>query len=418
MKKRKLLIGVGVLATIIVTAVIFNACRTKAPIYSIESVKVKKGNVSNTVTATGTLQALKTVDVGTQVSGVILNLYADYNSVVKKGQLLAELDKTPLLATLNNAQASLDDSKAELTYKSAQYNRIKALYEKQLVAQTEYDEALYLYSKALAASKISQSNYEKAKINLDYATISSPIDGVVLSREVSEGQTVAASFSAPTLFSIARDLTQMQVEANIDEADIGEVKKGQRVEFTVDAYSTMKFAGKVTEIRLQSVTTSNVVTYTVIVEAPNPDKKLMPGMTANIVVYVAEAIDVLTIPVKATQFRPDSAALASFAKSSSEHSEGHSENLSEKKPADGSTGSTSGNKPAEPGQMPTMVWVKSKDGIHPVPIETGVSDWVNIEVKKGLKEGDEVITSINSSLAAIPQASAGGSPFMPKPPKR
>lgn len=407
MKKKIFLTGSIAIAFILIFAIVFNSCKKKAQAYTLETAKVVKGNVSNTVTATGTLQALKTVEVGTQVSGVINKLYADFNSHVTKGQLLAELDKTPLLAAMSNAQASLDDSKAELTYKTSNYNRVKALFDKNLIAQADYDEAFYLYSKAQASNKIALSNFEKAKINLDYASICSPIDGVVLSREVDEGQTVAASFNTPTLFSIANDLTQMQVEANIDEADIGLVKDKQRVEFTVDAYPNAKFNGEVTEIRLQSTISSNVVTYTVIVKAPNPDKKLMPGMTANITIFVEEANNVLLAPMKAIQFRPDSTALNSYMKN-------------------GPKPIGKPNMPAPPSQIgkndsnfrKTEVWISRNNLIIPIQVETGVSDGVLIEIKSGLSEGEDVITSLNEAKGTSSEPTQSGSPFMPKPPKK
>jgi HlyD family secretion protein len=416
MKKKAIIIGLAAIVVISGLILLPKACKKETQKYTFETVKVTKGSVSNTVTATGTLEALKTVDVGTQVSGIIDHLYADYNSVVKKGQLLAELDKTSLLATLKNAEASLDDAKAELTYQTSIYNRTKALYDKNLVSQTEYDLALYNYSKAVANTKIVQANYDKAKVNLSYATIYSPIDGVVLSREVSEGQTVAATMSTPTLFSIANDLTLMQVEANIDEADIGQVKMGQRVEFTVDAFSDLKFSGKVTEIRLESTVTSNVVTYTVIIQAANPDKKLMPGMTANITIVVEEALNALTIPVKATQFSPDSASVVGYLNS-----------LPKEMRPDMQMPQNGKGPQDRPSGMPMMrdstktiseVWVKTDKLIHPVPVETGVSDGVNIEVKNGLKEGDEIIVNMTADGEKVASAAkSSSSPFMPKPPQ-
>ena len=233
------------------------------------------------VTATGTLEAITTVEVGTQVSGVIEKIYVDFNTQVKKGQLLAQLDKTPLQAQVDQSQATVDNAEAELTYQKSNYERTKALYDKQLIAKSDYDLAVYNFNKAQASLKNAKSVHDKNKINLSYASIYSPIDGIILDRAVDEGQTVAASFNTPTLFSIANDLTQMQVEANVDEADIGQIVEGQRVEFTVDAYPDMKFAGVVSQLRLQPVETNNVITYTVIVNAPNPDLKLMPAIVTG-----------------------------------------------------------------------------------------------------------------------------------------
>lgn len=409
MKKKILKISGITLSLVVLSVLILHGCRAKKISYTVETAKVTRGKISNTVTATGTIEAIKTVAVGTQVSGVISKLYADFNSVVKKGQLLAELDKTPLLASLDNAKASLDNAKATMVYQESNYNRVKALHDKKLVAESDYDLALYNYQTAKANLKIAESGYDKAKINLDYATIYSPIDGVVVNRAVDEGQTVAASFSTPTLFSIANDLTQMQVAANVDEADIGQVKVGQRVEFSVEAFSDLKFTGEVTEIRLQPTTTSNVVTYTVIIKAPNPDKKLMPGMTANITIFVQEATDVLTIPMKATQFTPDSATVAGYLTS-----------LPENQRPDIRMPEHHG----KPGPMasakqdpPKMVWVKTDKSIHPVPVETGVSDGVNTEVTKGLTEGEEVIVNMTANGESAKAAGSSGSPFMPKPPQ-
>ena len=238
----------------------------------------------------------------------------DFNSHVKKGQLLAELDKTPLETQVQQAQASLEDSKSQVTFQTATYERYKALIDKKLVAQADYDQVKYNYDNALANLKTAQAGYDKAMVNLSYATIYSPIDGVILNRAVDQGQTVAASFNTPNLFTIGNDLTQMQVQANVDEADIGQVKDKQPVDFSVDAYPNETFKGTVRQIRLQPVVTSNVVTYTVIVNAPNPEMKLMPGMTANITVLVQQVDSVLIVPGKALRFTPDAAFLAEYMK--------------------------------------------------------------------------------------------------------
>jgi len=384
------------------TVLVLNSCKKNKAEYTFETVIAGKGDLNNSVTATGTLEAIKTVDVGTQVSGVILHLYADFNSVVKKGQLLAELDKTPLLASLEEAKASVAEAQAESEYQLANFTRIKALFDKQLVAQTDYDLANYNYNKARANMISVNARFERADINLKYATIYSPIDGVVLNRVVNEGQTVAASFNAPTLFTIANDLTQMEVQANIDEADIGKVKEGQRVEFTVDAYPETIFQGDVSEVRIQPVITSSVVTYTVIVNAPNPEKKLMPGMTASITVFTDEMQGAITIPGKALRFNPDQALLAAYLKTI---------------PDSGTTVSglreVAGNAADQ-----QQVWIKEGSMIHPVSIVTGLDNGSLVEVKTGLKEGDEVLLDMsvsNGSKGSTPAASAK-SPFMPTPP--
>ena len=358
---------------------------------SYETALVTKGSVKITVTATGTIQAIQTVKVGTQVSGKISRIYADYNSHVKTGELLAELDRKPLETQLTLSQAALDDAKAVLTYQTATYKRTKALFDKQLIAESVYDEALYNYEKAQTSIKTAQLNYDQSKINLGYSFIYSPIDGVVLDRAVTEGQTVAASYSTPTLFTIAHDLTQMQVEASVDEADIGYVKQGQRVSFTVDAFPDDQFTGEVTQIRLQPVTTSNVVTYTVIIQAPNKELKLMPGMTASITAYVKEANNVLVVSSQVLQFKPEGVP-----------------------PAVASP-------PSDPGENPKKeVWVKNGRNIRPVLIETGLDDDLNVQVISGLHEGDEVVVSSTAGVSDTSVAkkdTAESSPFMPKPPK-
>jgi HlyD family secretion protein len=455
MKSRNIFIGTGFLAAVAVTMLSVHSCR-KSNTYNFETSEVTKGSIVNTVTATGTLEAITSVVVGTQVSGIVDKLYVDFNSNVKKGQVLAELDKTSLRSGVQQALATLDNAKAEMEYQSSNYDRSKALYEKNLIAQADYDQAKYNYEKSKSTLKNSQAQYDKALVQLGYATIYSPIDGVVMNRAVDEGQTVAASFNTPEIFTIAQDLTQMQVEADIDESDIGMVKKGQRVEFDVDAYPEEKFAGTVEQIRLSPVTTSSVVTYTVIINAPNPDKKLLPGMTANIVIYVEELKDVLTIPYKAVKFTPDADYLARQGrKLMQENGAGGPQqgatasgenrppagaagvNAQSSRPGNGSmrgpgTGGagmgmremTAGSAQATAtlaggSKMPSMVWIKEADGIRPVPVELGSGDGDNTEVKSGLKEGDNVVIRMSIATAKDKKAKeVTSSPFMPTPPGR
>ncbi|MDP4188304.1 MAG: efflux RND transporter periplasmic adaptor subunit [Bacteroidota bacterium] len=403
-KKTKWVIGTLILF-VAGTTIVLKSCRQEKQVATFETVTAARGDISNVVTATGSIAAIKTVDVGTQVSGVVSKIYVDYNSHVKKGQLLAEIDRASLLSTLESCQAALDDSKANLTFQTSTYKRTKALFDKNLIAKSDYDQALYNYEKAMADLKTSKSNYSRARVNLAYAYIYSPIDGVVLSRAVDEGQTVAASFSTPTLFSIANDLTQMQVEANVDEADIGQVKEGQHVSFTVDAFPDMKFSGTVTQIRLKATTTNNVVTYTVIIHAPNPEKKLMPGLTANISIEISKASNVLTVPAKALRFTPDNDLLQTYYKSLPE-SEQH-----KMKPNTQIQTASLGNTQVQP-----LVWVKKGVSVNSVPVTIGISDGINTEITSGLKEGDEVITSMTAASGTSAQ-STGSSPFMPKRPK-
>lgn len=389
-------------ATVIVITGLLVSCGNKEKSYFTETAVVEKGTIINTVTATGTLQALQTVDVGTQVSGVISKIYVDFNSQVKKGDVIAELDKTPLLVALRNAEAGLEDAQAEHRLYTSKFERSKALFEKEMLSQSEFDDAQYMWSKTGAALKIAESNYEKAKINLNYATIYSPIDGVVLSREVDEGQTVAANFSAPVLFRIANDLTRMQVEANIDEADIGKVKQNQSVTFTVDAFTDVQFVGVISEIRLQSVITSNVVTYTVIVEAANPDKKLMPGMTANISITTEELQNVLVIPHNAIQLELDSEIVASYNKSVKENQPTVKYEIKRRQ---------------KEAQVKT-VWVKHDNVFEAQKIETGSADDLYIEVKSGLIVNDIVLMDLKTLTESTGASEQKKSPFMPSPPQK
>ena len=406
----------------------FVSCHKGGNSYSFDTAVVKKGSIINTVTATGTIQADTTVMIGTQVSGVIKKIYVDFNSAVRKGELLAELDKTPLETQVQQAQASLDDSKSEVEFQAATYERYKALLDKKLVAQADYDQVKYNYDKARANLKTAQAGFDKAMVNLNYASIYSPIVGVVLNRAVDQGQTVAASFSTPNLFTIGNDLTQMQVQANIDEADIGHVRQGQPVNFTVDAYPTEIFKGDVRQVRLQPVVTSNVVTYTVIVNAPNPEKKLMPGMTANITVLVQKVDSVLTIPGKALRFTPDPAWLAEYMKN---NLTGNNQRPDERRhfcpeardreqqAKQGRQMQGSFSPVLWAGKKPVVVWVKSGDKIHRVHVVTGAIDGTNAEIKSGLKEGDEVILSMSlagKTLAASTTTTTTTSPFMPQRP--
>ena len=271
---------------------------------SFETAEVGINDISNSVTATGTIEPVTSVDVGTQVSGIVANIYVDYNSVVKKGQVIAELDKTNLISEVNTAKAALNNAQSQLTYQKANYQRYKALYDKGLVSADEYETALLSYRQAQDAVTQQRESLQQAQTNLGYATITSPVDGVVLSREVEEGQTVASSFETPTLFTIARDLTDMRVIADVDEADIGEVREGERVTFTVDAYPDDTFSGTVTQVRQEGNTEDNVVTYEVVISAPNKDLKLKPGLTANVTIYTLDKPGVLSVPNKALRFTP------------------------------------------------------------------------------------------------------------------
>ena len=270
---------------------------------------VTRQDVSTSVTATGAIEPVTKVEVGTQVSGIIDKIYVDFNSQVRKGQVIAELDKTNLLSEHTSAQSNLANAQSELDYQKANFDRYAKLFEKGLVSVDDYETARLAFEKARQNIVVQQQNVTKAQTNVGYATITSPIDGVVLSREVEEGQTVASAMTTPTLFYIAQDLTDMRVIADVDEADIGGVKEGQRVSFTVDAFPDDTFAGTVTQVRLEATTESNVVTYEVVIAAPNKDLKLLPGLTANVTIYTAERNNVLTLPSKTLRFTPNQALL-------------------------------------------------------------------------------------------------------------
>lgn len=395
MKRKKIIIlSVAAVAVIVIVWAIFGR-KSSSNSYYIETATAARGDVSNSVTATGSIEPVTQVEVGTQVSGIIDKLYADYNSVVTKGQLIAEMDKVTLQSELTSQQATYDGAKAEYEYQQKNYLRNQALHEKQLISDTEFEESTYNYAKAKSAYESSEANLAKAKRNLAYATITSPIDGVVISRAVEEGQTVAAGFETPTLFTIAADLTQMQVIADVDEADIGGVKEGQRVEFTVDAYPNDTFEGTVTQVRLEATEESNVITYEVVISAHNPDLKLKPGLTANVTIYIAERRDVVNIPVKALRFVPDPP--------------------SGKAPAPEQT-----PQPQAPdNDSLKTVWVQEGQEWKPRQVKVGMDNGVNVEICSGLNEG-EVVAVDRKSNAGMTEAQLSGnqeeSPFMPKPP--
>jgi len=401
--KKKVLIIVVIIAVAAITLLVFNPFSKKKAEYTFDTVKVGKGNITNTVTATGTVEAMTTVKVGTQVSGIIEHVYVDFNDKVKQGQILARLDETALRAQLEQSQASVDQAQAQLNYEEATFKRLKALFDKDLIAQADYDQALYNYENSKASLSNAKSALDRTKVNLAYATISSPIDGVVLNRAIEEGQTVAASFNTPEMFTIVNDLTQMEVQTSVDEADIGQVIQGQRVEFTVDAYPDLKFEGTVSQVRLQPVTTNNVVTYVVILNAPNPDKKLMPGMTASATIYIQEKQNTLVLSGKALRFTPDTEYLTKMMAKSF----GNASSIPAGMPP---TGSMPGTK-----EGAKTVWVKDeKSGIRPVPVTIGIENGSNVEILSGLKEGDEVIISMTNEVKkATTRTNAGPGGPMP-----
>ncbi len=395
---KKLIIGIaGVL--VVAGGIWFFTGKTSKGGIRLETAKVGRSSISNTVTATGTVEPVTEVEVGTQVSGIIDKLYADYNDVVKAGQLIAEMDKVNLKAELASAQAQLASSKTEYEYQQKNYARSKVLFDKKLISDADYETATYNYEKAKAAYEQSQASMVKVNRNLEYATITSPIDGVVINRAVEEGQTVAAGFETPTLFTIAADLTKMQVIADVDEADIGNVENGQRVSFTVDAYPNDVFEGTVWQIRLgdssssssSSTSTSTVVTYEVVITADNPDLKLKPRLTANVTIYTLERENVLTVPTKSLRFVPEEELLLG-------------------------TGYTAENSAQEGPAGKRIIWVKQGQQLTPKAITVGSTSGNMIEVTEGLTEGEEIAVDLTSDAPAPMAEAAEKSPFMPGPP--
>jgi HlyD family secretion protein len=379
---------------------------------------VDYGDILTSVTATGTVKPLLTVNIGTQVSGVISKIYVDYSDHVKKGQKLAELDRSTLQASYISSKASYESAQNELNYQRSNFNRNKQLYSSQSVSKTDYETAEYQYHKAEDSYTVSKQDLKKAETNLGYATIYSPIDGVVLSRAVDEGQTVAASFSTPTMFTVAKDLTKMQVIANVDEADIGNVKIGQSVMFTVDAFPDDKFHGKVIMVRLEATTTSNVVTYEVVIDAPNPTLKLLPGLTANINIYTKERRNVLLIPSKALRVHLTDEMSAMLEKKSGLKVETLSDSPKTANKESAVNKNASNALEGETSQK--SVWLKKADGnITQRKITIGATDGVSTEVISGLQKGDVVLTDLTLSETKADKESASdssksSSPFMPK----
>ena len=377
-------IGIGVVAVLIIAWFLLKGGKKEEKV-SYETAKVEKKSIHTSITATGTIEPVTSVTVGTQVSGIVAKLYVDYNSIVKKGQVIAELDKTNLISELNTAKANLASSQSTATYQQANYKRYKTLYDKGLVSADEFENAQLSYQKAREDVNAKRESVRKAETNLGYATITSPIDGVVLSKSVEEGQTVAASFNTPELFKIAQDLTDMRVIADIDEADIGGVKEGQRVSFTVDAFPDDHFEGRVTQVRQQATTESNVVTYEVVISAPNEDLKLMPGLTASVTIYTMEKNDVLVVPSKALRFMPNQAFLEkdqTIADVEADH----------------------------------KLWTMEGNTFKAHKVEIGTSNGVLTEITGGVVAGTVVLSDFNVSSAGDgEQQEQASNPFMPRP---
>ena len=384
MKNKKVWMGIGAIVIIALIVWLLSGGKKEEKV-EFQTAKVERQNISTSVTATGTIEPVTSVTVGTQVSGIVSKLYVDYNSVVKKGQVIAELDKTNLISELNTAKANLASAQSTLTYEQANFNRYKTLFEKGLVSADEYENAKLSYEKARQQVATSKESVQKSQTNLGYATITSPIDGVVLSKSVEEGQTVAASFNTPELFTIAKDLTDMRVIADIDEADIGGVKEGQRVTFTVDAFPDDKFEGHVTQVRQQATTESNVVTYEVVISAPNKDLKLMPGLTANVTIFTLEKNDVLAAPAKALRFMPNEALLSK-------------------------------GQQIEDVEAAQKVWTLEGNTFKAHKVEAGTTNGMLTEIVSGISEGTEVLVDFTISGGDEEETGQQAqNPFMPRP---
>lgn len=387
MNKKKTLVIVAV-AAIAALAVWLLSGGKKEEKITFDTAAVAPANIMNSITATGTIEPVTSVTVGTQVSGIVSKLFVDYNSVVKKGQVIAELDKTNLMSQLNTAKTQLATAQSQLNYQTANYKRYKTLFEKGLVAADDFDNAKLSYTQAKEQVASAKEEVQRAQTNLGYATITSPIDGVVLSKSVEEGQTVAASFSTPELFTIAQDLTNMQVVADVDEADIGDVKEGERVTFTVDAYPDDTFEGEVKQVRQEATTTNNVVTYEVVISAPNADLKLKPGLTANVTIYTAERKGVLSVPSKALRFTPQKETVGKM-------------------------------KIVDVANVKNKVWTIEGNSIVAHKVNIGMTDGTNTQIVGGIAEGTKVVTGLNvmgGEEEKPMEAQGESSPFAPGPP--
>lgn len=380
--------NIGAPSLAIAAALALAACGNERQV-SYTTAPVTRADLSTSITATGTIEPVTQVEVGTQVSGIIDKIYVDYNSEVRKGQVIAELDKTNLLSELTSAKSNLANSQSELDYQRANFERYAKLFEKGLVSVDDYETARLAFEKARQDIVVQQQNVAKAQTNLGYATITSPVDGIVLSREVEEGQTVASAMTTPTLFNIAQDLTDMRVIADVDEADIGGVKEGQRVTFSVDAFPDDTFAGTVTQVRLEATTESNVVTYEVVIAAPNKDFKLLPGLTANVTIFTSERDGVLAVPTKALRFSPNQALLTA-------------------------------DQSVEDVASATKVWRFDGKTFRAAAVKTGLNSGTMVEIVEGLAEGDKVVVSFELGAAAQDGGAAqgGNNPFLPGPPNR
>lgn len=388
------LIRLARISTIAVVLFLCGCNRQKAPEY--QTTIVTRDDITQTVTATGTLNPVVNVTVGSQVSGLISKLYVDYNSTVKEGQVIAEIDPSIYQAAVEQAAADLANAKANLELQQVEYQRSSELFTNRLISGSDYDTARANLDEAEAMVKIKQASLNNSEVNLRYCKILSPVDGVVILRAVELGQTVASSFNTPTLFQIANDLTKMQIDANVAEADVGGVTEGQAVDFGVDAYPYRKFHGSVTQVRNSPITLNNVVTYDTVIGVTNADYKLKPGMTANVDIIVAQRTNVLTLPNAALRFLPPDGAVTSTNSPTT--------NSPATNNAGGSGQHGQHNGRNHPDRTVRTVYVLANGKLLPTQIKTGISDGLITEIAEGLKEGDVVVTSM-----AVDSSSSSGS---------
>lgn len=384
MKKNKWMV-VAIVAVVVGVAAFFLTRKSEEAIaVNYEMAQAEITTISSSITATGTIEPVTTVEVGTQVSGIINEIFVDYNDVVRKGQVIAVLDRVNLESELSSAKNNLASAEADLNYQQWLFEKQKALHEQGDISDNAFQQASLAYSQAKSAYNMRREAVKKAETNLGYATITSPIDGVILSKAVEEGQTVAASFNTPTLFTIVQDLTDMRVIAKVDEADIGGVAEGQAVEFTVDAFPAEVFKGTVTQVRQEATIENNVVTYEVVIAAPNADLKLKPGLTANVAIFIMQHQNVLAVPTKALRFMPNSQVLGKGE--TMEDCEG------EKK-----------------------LWKRMGKTFKAYPVEIGVSNGALTEIKSGINAGDSIVADMELMTANDMSAGMQRSPFMPGP---
>lgn len=384
--KRRLVV-LAIFAAVIIGIVWFMSGEGKKLPIKISYTKVEQKDICSGVTATGTIEPVTKVEVGTQVSGIISKVYVDYNSIVKKGDVIAELDRTNLISELSSSENNMKSAQVEYEYQKKNLERTTQLYEKGLVSADDFDTANLSYQKAKNSYETAKFGVEKARTNLGYATITSPIDGVVLSKAIEEGQTVASSYNTPTLFTIAADLTDMRLIADIDEADIGSVQVGQRCVYTVDAFPNDQFEGFVTQVRQEPTTTSNVVTYEVVISAANPELKLKPGLTANVTIYTLEENGVIAVSNKALRFTPNATLLGEEYKIRDCNGE-------------------------------QKLWTLENNTFVAHNVGTGTTNGSLTEVVSGITAGTEVVSEVSITTKSTMEAPTERSPFAPGPRNR